>query len=54
MAKEQEKYYEDDRPRNYDKYLKMSPEELDEEIKRLEAEESKKHDRIKREDRKVV
>ena len=54
MAEEQEKYFADDRPRNYDKYLKMSPEEPDEEIKRLEAEESKKRDRIKQEKRKVV
>ena len=31
-----------------------APEEPDEEIKRLEAEESRKRDRVKRDDRKVV
>lgn len=54
MAEEQEKYFADDRPLNYDKYLKMSDEELNAEIKRLEAEGRKERDRIKRDDRKVV
>ncbi len=31
-------YFEDDRPVNYEKYLNMSKEELDDEIKRLESE----------------
>lgn len=30
-------YFEDDRPVNYDKYLNMSDEELDAEIKHLET-----------------
>lgn len=30
-------YFEDDRPVNYDKYLNMSKEELDDEIERLES-----------------
>ena len=50
----EEKYFADDRFIISEEVQKMSEEEMDREIKRLEEEGRKERDRIKREDRKVV
>ncbi len=44
-----EEYFEDDRPRDYTKYINMSAEERRAEIVRLEAEARKERDRLRRE-----
>lgn len=38
-----EEYFEDDRPRDYSRYLKMTQEELDAEITKLEEERQKRN-----------
>lgn len=45
-----EKYFADDRPRDYTKYINMPAAERRAEIERLEAEARKERDRIVREE----
>lgn len=49
-----EKYFADDRPIDYSRYLKMTQEELDAEIAKLEEEERQKRNHLKMGELKAV
>lgn len=49
-----EEYFKDDRPRDYSRYLKMTQEELDAEIAKLEEEERQKRNHLKMKELKTV
>ena len=50
----EKEWYEDDSPRDLSKYMSMSKEELDAEIKKMEAEARSEKERIEREKKLAV